>query len=145
MEGKKLITVFLIFGVIFAFSTIAFEKKSSVLRSEYSYGACLEWNVKYGFPLPFLSVNYKRTILGWLGRDPSWDRLYGMTVEDYLKLSQQYSNPQIENYRFEYTFFLDALFWFSVVLIGFRIVKLQEVDVRAKLRRTFSFHRDDGK
>ena len=143
MKGKKLITVLLIFGVIFSVSSIAFERRSSVFRSEYPYGSALEWNVQYGFPLSFLAVNYKRTVLAWLGRDPSWDRLYGLDVEDYELLTQQYFNPQIEHYTFEYTFFLDVVFWFSVVLIGFKILKLQEVDVKGKLRKIYQNDRDD--
>jgi len=141
MEEKKLIAVLLVFGVIFAFSTIAFEKKSSVYRSEYAYGVCLEWNSQYGLPFSFLSVTYKRTILGWLGRDPSWDFLYEKGAEDYEMLSQQYFNPQIEQYAFKFTFFIDVLFWFSLILLGFKILKLQELDVRAKLKKIFQVHR----
>jgi len=135
LKGKKLITVLLIFGVIFSVSSISFERRSSVFRSEYEYGSALEWNVQYGFPLSFLDVNYKRTVLAWLGRDPSWDRLYSLDTEDYELLSQQYFNPQIEHYTFKYTFFLDVVFWSSVLLMGFKILRLQELDVREKLRK----------
>lgn len=143
MKGKKLITVLLIFGIVFSFSSIAFERRSRVFRSEYPYGGALEWSVQYGLPLSFLTVNYKRTILAWLGRDPSWDRLYGLDMEDYELLSQQYFNPQIEHYTFKYTFVLDVVFWSSVLLIGFKILKLQEVDAREKLSEIYRRDRDD--
>ena len=106
------------------------KRRSSVFRSEYEYGSALEWNVQYGFPLSFLDVNYKRTVLAWLGRDPSWDRLYSLDTEDYELLSKQYFNQQIEHYTFKYTFFLDVVFRSSVLLMGFKILRLQELDVR---------------
>ena len=137
MKGNKLITVLLIYGVIFSVMSISFDRKTSVFRSEYEYGSALEWHVQYGFPLSFLDVNYRRTVLAWLGRDPSWDRQYGLDEEDYELLSQQYFNPQIEHYTFKYTFFLDVVFWSSVLLIGFEILKLQDLDVREKLSKIY--------